>query len=595
MKKVAVIGAGAAGLACLRVLSRVPNLTVVAFEKSAAGCGGVWNYKGNSKEATDNPMYCTMRTNLPKEIMAFPGAPFPVSSGSGSGSFVTHKEVQEYLESYADEHGLHRMIRYSTEVTSVSPTHAPARGSGSHTCESHWTLTSAAATGSSSSSSSETFDYIVVANGHCSARNFPTPADLGTDTGTNMAAYQRHPAHVVLHSGDYDGPHMRKRNRTARGNDNGNCSGNDNGRRDSGNSGGGDEGSAGLFADKSVLVVGGRNSATDLAREISAVASVVHCSDRNANTNANAASVGANVSGSSGGGGTDVGSCGGTDEHGNLRHYPGIRTYHEDTREVELQCGSRVKADVLIWCTGFQYEFPFLGDSFGHVGGVGGEAESMTTAVAPSGRRVQGLYQQLWSVREPSLSFVGLPFAVVPFPLFTVQAMAIASAIRGRSELPSLTERQQWLQSWEPQLADRGCLNDSKYHYLGEGGEQWEYSHSLLRSAFPSRDTAADAAAAAAADVGTDGEEEERANERAELAALTAHLRMCEQIYNENRKRKPACVGYSDTYRDVQYAILGTASSCSGSGSGSGSGRNVSDSGSGSGEETAARSWTMQE
>ena len=63
---------------------------MTAFEKSAH-CGGVWNYWGNSKTETNNPMYRTLRTNLPKEIMAFsPNFPF------------LEDELQSAKDEYAD-------------------------------------------------------------------------------------------------------------------------------------------------------------------------------------------------------------------------------------------------------------------------------------------------------------------------------------------------------------------------------------------------------------------------------------------------------------------------------------------------------------
>ena len=65
-----ITGAGAAGIACVEALKNIEGVEVKAFEKSKH-CGGVWNYWGNSKSTTKNPMYRTLKTNLPKEIMAF--------------------------------------------------------------------------------------------------------------------------------------------------------------------------------------------------------------------------------------------------------------------------------------------------------------------------------------------------------------------------------------------------------------------------------------------------------------------------------------------------------------------------------------------
>jgi hypothetical protein len=93
--KIAVIGAGAAGLATARVMRRAGLEHVTVLEKDTS-IGGVWNYQ----EASPNkPMYRGLRTNLPKEIMAY--REFPWSS-SVSESFLTHRQVLDYLKDYKD-------------------------------------------------------------------------------------------------------------------------------------------------------------------------------------------------------------------------------------------------------------------------------------------------------------------------------------------------------------------------------------------------------------------------------------------------------------------------------------------------------------
>ena len=95
-KNVAIIGAGAAGLATARMLSKKgfrPH--VFEKEKSNIGVGGVWSYEPRSKT---KPVYRGLRTNLPREIMAFREKKW---GGDGTTmSFVTHTDVKQYLGTY---------------------------------------------------------------------------------------------------------------------------------------------------------------------------------------------------------------------------------------------------------------------------------------------------------------------------------------------------------------------------------------------------------------------------------------------------------------------------------------------------------------
>jgi hypothetical protein len=147
--KIAVIGGGAAGLAAARVLSRA-GWNPVVLEKGDT-IGGVWNYKpknqdsqqqnGNSNGNSNvSPMYRGLRTNLPKEIMAFREFPWPddldldlgsspkaeeFNTATAAGpitdkSFVTHAQVQQYLQAYAAKFNLKQYIRTGCQVEQLT-------------------------------------------------------------------------------------------------------------------------------------------------------------------------------------------------------------------------------------------------------------------------------------------------------------------------------------------------------------------------------------------------------------------------------------------------------------------------------------------
>lgn len=54
-----------------------------------------------------------------------------------------------------------------------------------------------------------------------------------------------------------------------------------------------------------------------------------------------------------------------------------------------------MQVDTVVWCTGYSYSFPFL--------------EGSDLLTPPLSERVHPLYEQLFHVKHPSLSFVGLP------------------------------------------------------------------------------------------------------------------------------------------------------------------------------------------
>ncbi|MEO5876837.1 MAG: NAD(P)/FAD-dependent oxidoreductase [Streptosporangiaceae bacterium] len=128
--KIAVIGAGFAGLSAAKVLREFDH-EVVVFEK-APDVGGVWS-------ATRR--YPGLRTQNNKGTYAFSDLPMP----RDYPEWPSGEQVQRYLESYVEKFGLAPLLRLSTEVTRV------ARG------EDGWAVTAAGAT--------ESFDHLIVANG----------------------------------------------------------------------------------------------------------------------------------------------------------------------------------------------------------------------------------------------------------------------------------------------------------------------------------------------------------------------------------------------------------------------------------------------
>jgi Flavin-binding monooxygenase-like len=415
--RIAVIGAGAAGLACCRVFSRA-GWQPILFEKSAA-VGGVWNYnadhplKAGCGDAGDDktkkkqrPMYRGLRTNLPKEVMGFREYPWTTTpmttstatnstnddmDSSSTPSYVTHQQVLDYLQAYTKAFNLQvqykrrvqhlQVLPFSTrngdevDTTSSAKKKEEYKSRLSLSTE-DWPLIELRIESSSPSSSTENsnsnteidngsssvqerhvFDAVIVANGHYSVPTIP-----------HIAGVAEHFQGRTMHSIEYDNPQE--------------------------------------FANQTVLCIGARASGADIARELSAAdggAKKVYLSDaartdgrvqtcRRVSWVPRTVSIRKEESSPSGGSGAVV-----------------VQFDHD----CPLQ---PTDVDVIIYCTGYDYIFPFIDKT--------SSSSSIEQLIEAGNGRVTPLYEQLWHAQYPNIAFVGLPHSVVPFPMFELQAEA---------------------------------------------------------------------------------------------------------------------------------------------------------------------------
>jgi cation diffusion facilitator CzcD-associated flavoprotein CzcO len=138
-KRVAVIGAGAAGLSTAKHLLHL-GIDVTVYEMGSQ-VGGLWVYENDNGRS---PAYDSLYINSEAQVTQYRDYPFP----EGTPIFPSHRQIRQYLESYADHFDVRRHIRFNTEVTSVEP----ADGAG-------WNV-------ALSDGGREHFDAVVVACGH---------------------------------------------------------------------------------------------------------------------------------------------------------------------------------------------------------------------------------------------------------------------------------------------------------------------------------------------------------------------------------------------------------------------------------------------
>ena len=173
--RVAVIGAGAAGLVTAHELSAEGHRTTV-FEQSHQ-VGGLWNY---TDAVEDDPLgqrpsrrvhtslYESMRVNLPRDLMPFDGYTFDDAGGGRDDwpRFPHHARVREYLRRFALDTGVADLVRLGHRVRRVVP-------------DDGWLV------------DGERFDAVAVCNGHFSEPRVPQLSGLADFPG------------VALHSHNY--------------------------------------------------------------------------------------------------------------------------------------------------------------------------------------------------------------------------------------------------------------------------------------------------------------------------------------------------------------------------------------------------------
>lgn len=97
------------------------------------------------------------------------------------------------------------------------------------------------------------------------------------------------------------------------------------------------------------------------------------------------------------------------------------------TSTIFFDDGSSVSGvDAIIFGTGYSFSFPFLPN------------------LDLSENRVQGLYQHIFKMDDPTLSFIGAVTAGLTFKVYEWQAVLVAKVYSNRARLPAYEEQKRW-------------------------------------------------------------------------------------------------------------------------------------------------------
>ncbi|KAK7323352.1 hypothetical protein VNO77_26823 [Canavalia gladiata] len=380
--KVAVIGAGVAGLAAARELSR-EGLEVVVFEKTDH-LGGTWKYDPRTdsdpigvdpnREVVHTSLYNSLRTNLPRQLMGFLDYPFPNREKGDPRTFPGHEEVLWFLNKFADEFGLRALIRFGTEVVRVERV-----GGRSDSWVVEWRTRD--------SVRKENFEAVVVCSGHFTEPRLPIIPGIEKWPGYQM------------HSHNYRVPEP--------------------------------------FRDQIVVVIGFASSAFDISRDIAKVAKEVHVASRSPDLKVMKLA-----------------------NHDNMWQHKMVKCVSEDSL-VAFDDGSSVYADVIFYCTGYKYYYPFL-DTNG--------------IVTIEDNRVGPLYKHIFPpALAPWLSFIGIPEKDIIFQMTDLQCKWVARVLSGKVLLPTEKEMMDSVKEYYQEMETNGFPRHTTHylHFKEIGYDNW--------------------------------------------------------------------------------------------------------------------------
>jgi len=145
-KRIAIIGAGAAGL-CSAKYMKAAGFDITIYEIGSE-IGGMWRYRNDNGLSN---AYRTLHINTSRGVTRFHDLDFD----DDVQPFPDHFDMHRYLVKYADHFGLTSLIRFKTPVRRIEPDFDPAKGEAPS-----WRIVTDAG--------EETYDAVMAATGHLS-------------------------------------------------------------------------------------------------------------------------------------------------------------------------------------------------------------------------------------------------------------------------------------------------------------------------------------------------------------------------------------------------------------------------------------------
>ncbi|XP_037821044.1 senecionine N-oxygenase-like [Lucilia sericata] len=192
--------------------------------------------------------------------------------------------------------------------------------------------------------------------------------------------------------------------------------------------------SAQMFKDKKVLIIGAGPSGMDITQHIAKTAKQIFLSHH-------------------------LPEAPPTDFMGPVRQKPDVK-YFTPTGAV-FKDDSVEDFDCVVYCTGYQYSFPFL---------------SCDCGIYVQNKFVQPLYKHCINIEYPTMAIIGLPFAVLPTLCLDMQIRFVTKFFSNEVELPSKQEMLDELTHEIEERKERG-IRQCEAHKMG--AKEYEYYREL--------------------------------------------------------------------------------------------------------------------
>ncbi|KFA63214.1 hypothetical protein S40285_04910 [Stachybotrys chlorohalonatus IBT 40285] len=204
VKNIAIIGAGPCGLSAAKYLQAQDSFDRIVIFEQQDEVGGVWNYvkqqspptpapqldpfylpdaplqlQPNAPPVFPSPMYEKLHSNIPAKLMNFSDQKFV----EDERLFPERSATQRYLVRYAAD--IRHLVKFCQQVKRISPSN-----NGSKTA---WTLEAQSTL--TGETLVDTFDAVVIANGHYSVPYVP---DI-----KNIADFHKAHPTIISHSKNY--------------------------------------------------------------------------------------------------------------------------------------------------------------------------------------------------------------------------------------------------------------------------------------------------------------------------------------------------------------------------------------------------------